>query len=204
MVVRRPAAHALPAHGGARLGQMHQRWPARLPLDSHQRRPQGQAHRSRRRRGRGARNVPSRLGHAPVRHRGGPRRPHPRSRRDRAQVTRELDTPYRGGLLGGEHHFALSVYFEDTDAYGIVYYANYLNFMEQARTDLIRAVGVDQAAELRASGSAYAVVEVDIHYRKPARLGDDLVVISTIDQIRASSVLIHQRVMRGKEQLADA
>ena len=119
-------------------------------------------------------------------------------------MTRELDTPYRGGFLGGEHHFALSVYFEDTDAYGIVYYANYLKFMERARSDFIRAVGVDQAAELRASGSAYAVVEVDIHYRKPARLGDDLVVISTIDQIRASSVLIHQRVMRGKEQLTDA
>ena len=115
-----------------------------------------------------------------------------------------LDTPYRGGFVGTEHHFALTVYFEDTDAYGIVYYANYLKFMERARSDFIRAVGVDQAAELRSSGSAYAVVEVDIHYRRPARLGDDLVVISTVDQIRASSVLIQQRVMRGKEQLTDA
>ena len=119
-------------------------------------------------------------------------------------MTLKLDTPYRGGFVGDEHHFALSVYFEDTDAYGIVYYANYLKFMERARSDFIRAVGVDQAAELRSSGSAYAVVEVDIRYRMPARLGDDLVVISTIDQIRASSVLIHQRVMRGKEQLTDA
>ena len=118
-------------------------------------------------------------------------------------MTLELDTPYRGGFVGDEHHFALSVYFEDTDAYGIVYYANYLKFMERARSEFIRAVGVDQAAELRSSGSAYAVVEVDIRYRRPARLGDDLVVISTIDQIRASSVLIHQRVMRGKEQLTD-
>ena len=74
----------------------------------------------------------------------------------------DLDTPYRGGFVGGEHHFALTVYFEDTDAYGIVYYANYLKFMERARSDFIRAVGVDQAAELRSSGSAYAVVEVDI------------------------------------------
>ena len=79
-----------------------------------------------------------------------------------------LDTPYRGGFLGHEHRFALSVYFEDTDAYGIVYYANYLKFMERARSDMIRAVGVDQAAELRRSGSAYAVVEVDIKYRRPA------------------------------------
>ena len=58
-----------------------------------------------------------------------------------------LDTPYRGGFIGGEHRFALSVYFEDTDAYGIVYYANYLKFMERARSDMIRAVGVDQSAE---------------------------------------------------------
>ncbi|HEX6603306.1 MAG TPA: YbgC/FadM family acyl-CoA thioesterase [Sphingomicrobium sp.] len=116
----------------------------------------------------------------------------------------DLDTPYRGGFAGAEHHFALSVYFEDTDAYGIVYYANYLKFMERARSDMIRAVGVDQAAELRASGSAYAVVEVDIRYRKPARLGDDIVVVSTIEEIRASSVRIQQRVMRREEQLTDA
>jgi len=115
-----------------------------------------------------------------------------------------LDTPYRGGFVGEEHHFALSVYFEDTDAYGIVYYANYLKYMERARSDMIRAVGVDQVAELGRSGSAYAVVEVDIKYRRPGRLGDDLLVVSTVDQVRASSVLIHQRVMRGKEQLTDA
>lgn len=115
-----------------------------------------------------------------------------------------LDIPYRGGFVGPEHHFALTVYFEDTDAYGIVYYANYLKFMERARSDFIRAVGVDQFAELAASGSAYAVVEVDIRYRKPARLGDDLQVVSTVDQVRASSVHIQQRVMRGPELLTDA
>jgi acyl-CoA thioester hydrolase len=115
-----------------------------------------------------------------------------------------LDTPYRGGFVGLEHHFALTVYFEDTDAYGIVYYANYLKFMERARSDFIRAVGVDQAAELRRSGSAYAVVEVDIKYRKPARLSDDLLVVSKVHQVRASSVRIQQRVMRGQEVLTDA
>src|SRR4029079_8779953 len=115
-----------------------------------------------------------------------------------------LDVPYRGGFLGAEHHFALTVYFEDTDAYGIVYYANYLKFMERARSDMIRAVGVDQVAELKRSGSAYAVVEVDIKYRLPGRLGDDLLVVSTVEQVRASSVDIHQRVMRGTELLTDA
>lgn len=115
-----------------------------------------------------------------------------------------LEMPYRGGFVGKEHRFALTVYFEDTDAYGIVYYANYLKFMERARSDMIRAVGVDQAAELRQSGSAYAVVEVDIRYRRPAKLGDDLQVISAVDQVRASSVHIQQRVMRGPELLTDA
>ena len=119
-------------------------------------------------------------------------------------ASQALDTPYRGGFVGREHHFALTVYFEDTDAYGIVYYANYLKFMERARSDFIRAVGVDQAAELRASGSAYAVVEVDIRYKRPGRLGDDLLVVSTVEQVRASSVDIQQRVMRGPEMLTDA
>jgi acyl-CoA thioester hydrolase len=119
-------------------------------------------------------------------------------------TAQSLDTPYRGGFIEAEHHFALTVYFEDTDAYGIVYYANYLKFMERARSDFIRAVGVDQAAELEATGSAYAVVEVQIKYRRPARLGDDLQVVSTVEQVRASSVDIHQRVMRGKELLTDA
>ena len=115
-----------------------------------------------------------------------------------------FDTPYRGGFAGPEHRFALSVYFEDTDAFGIVYYANYLKFMERARSDMIRAVGVDQAAELRRSGSAYAVVEVDIRYRRPGRLGDDLVVVSTVDAVHAASVHIQQRVMRGTELLTHA
>ena len=119
-------------------------------------------------------------------------------------MTLALDTPYRGGFAGSEHRFALTVYFEDTDAYGIVYYANYLKFMERARSDMLRAVGVDQFGELQRSGSAYAVVEVDIRYRRPARLGDDLLIASTVDQVRASSVYIQQRVMRGKELLTEA
>ena len=120
-----------------------------------------------------------------------------------------FDTPYRGGFVEGpdgrrEHHFALSVYFEDTDAYAVVYYANYLKFMERARSDMIRAAGVDQFAELDRSGSAYVVADVSIRYRRPARLGDDLVVVSTVDEVRAASVLIQQRVIRSGELLTEA
>jgi acyl-CoA thioester hydrolase len=115
-----------------------------------------------------------------------------------------LDRPYRGGFVGPEHHFALTVYFEDTDTAGIVYYANYLKFMERARSDMIRAAGVDQVGIHHSGGGAYAVAEVAIRYLRPARLGDDLVVVSTVDEVRAVSVLIHQRVMRGAELLTDA
>ena len=121
-----------------------------------------------------------------------------------AMTTSTLDQPYRGGFVGREHHFALTVYFEDTDTAGIVYYANYLKFMERARSDMLRAAGVDQAAAHHQDEGAYAVAEVDIRYLRPARLGDDLVVLSIVERVRAASVLIHQRVMRGTELLTDA
>src|SRR3954447_5160501 len=116
----------------------------------------------------------------------------------------DLDTPYRGGFVGREHRFALTVYFEDTDTAGIVYYANYLKFMERACSDMLRAAGIDQRAAQEAGEGVYAVAEVNIRYLRPARLGDDLLVVSTVEQVRAASVVIHQRVMRGPQVLADA
>jgi acyl-CoA thioester hydrolase len=118
-------------------------------------------------------------------------------------MTSDLLTPYRGGFVGPEHHFALTVYFEDTDTAGIVYYANYLKFMERARSDMLRSVGVDQRAAMDRGDGVYAVAEVALRYLRPARLGDDLLVLSTVRQVRAASVLIHQRVMRGTEQLTE-
>ena len=116
----------------------------------------------------------------------------------------DFDQPYRGGFTGSEHRFALTVYFEDTDTAGIVYYANYLKYMERARSDMLRAAGIDQRAAMEAGEGVYAVAEVNIRYLRPARLGDDLLIVSTLDQVRAASVLIHQRVMRQAEPLADA
>ena len=116
----------------------------------------------------------------------------------------DLDTPYRGGFVGSEHRFALTVYFEDTDTAGIVYYANYLKYMERARSDMLRAAGIDQRAAMEANEGVYAVAEVNIRYLRPARLGDDLLVVSTVETVRAASVLIHQRVMCGIDILADA
>ena len=113
------------------------------------------------------------------------------------------DTPYRGGFVGAEHHFALTVYFEDTDTAGIVYYANYLKFMERARSDMLRAAGIDQRAAKEDGTGVYAVAEAHVKYRLPAKLGDDLLVVSSVREVRAASVLIHQRVMRAGQVLAD-
>ena len=112
--------------------------------------------------------------------------------------------PAEGAFAGKTHFFPLRVYFEDTDVAGIVYYANYLRFMERARSDLLRAIGVDQRGALEAGEGVYAVADVSIRYKAPARLGDDLLVVTDIEDIRAASVLIHQRVMRGDELLTDA
>ncbi len=111
---------------------------------------------------------------------------------------------YQGGFVGENHYFALRVYFEDTDVAGIVYYANYLRFMERARSDMLRAVGIDQRAVMEAGEGAYAVAEVAIRYRAPARLDDELVVVSQVREVRAASCLIHQQVRRGDDILTDA
>ena len=112
--------------------------------------------------------------------------------------------PADGAFEGSRHSFPLRVYFEDTDVAGIVYYANYLRFMERARSDMLRAIGVDQRAALEGGEGVYAVAEVSIRYRVPAKLADDLLIVTEIEQIRAASVLIQQRVMRGHELLAQA
>ena len=106
--------------------------------------------------------------------------------------------------MGGTHHFALRVYFEDTDVVGIVYYANYLKYMERARSDMLRCAGIDQRAALEGGEGVYVVAEAHIKYRASARLDDDLLVLSTIEEVRAASCVIHQRVMRGDDSLVDA
>lgn len=110
----------------------------------------------------------------------------------------------RGRFIGREHHFPVTVYFEDTDLSAIVYHANYLRYFERARSDMLRACGIDQRAAIDAGEGAYAVTHMDIHWKSPAKLDDELTVVSTVENVRAASCVIHQRVMRGDELLAHA
>lgn len=115
-----------------------------------------------------------------------------------------VDIPVEGRFDGREHRLPVRVYFEDTDLSGIVYHANYLRWMERGRSDMLRLVGIDQRAAHEAGEGAYAVSELAIRYRAPARLDDALVVVSRLLAIRSASCRIHQRVMRDGFVLAEA
>ncbi|MFD1788138.1 tol-pal system-associated acyl-CoA thioesterase [Sphingomonas floccifaciens] len=112
--------------------------------------------------------------------------------------------PLEGRFADREHLFPVRVYFEDTDLSGVVYHANYLRYMERARSAMLRAAGIDQRAAHEAGEGAYAIRDLAIRYSAPARLDDTLTVVSRLIQVRAASVVIHQRVMRDTVQLTDA
>lgn len=104
--------------------------------------------------------------------------------------------PLEGRFIGDTHHFALRVYFEDTDFSGIVYHANYLRFCERARSDMLRSIGIDQRGTFEAGNGVYALSELAIKYLRPARFEDDLLILSQVLETRAAAVVIQQRVMR--------
>jgi tol-pal system-associated acyl-CoA thioesterase len=92
------------------------------------------------------------------------------------------------------------VYWEDTDAGGIVYYANYMKFMERARTEWLRAIGIDQVRMKEEHGLIFVVVDVEAHYRKPARYGDLLQVSCRVRETTRASITLDQEVYRDAAQ----
>ena len=110
-------------------------------------------------------------------------------------------TPAGGLLSGKSHFFPIRVYFEDTDLAGIVYHANYLRYMERARSDLLRVLGIDQRGAQEAGEGVYAVADLAIRYLRPARLEDALVVETRCLAVRAASVEMEQTIRRGDEKL---
>jgi len=103
-----------------------------------------------------------------------------------------------------EFSLPVRVYYEDTDAAGVVYYANYLRFIERARTDWLRTLGVDQGKLMESHGIAFAVRSLEAEYLKPGRLDDELIVRSTLEEVGRAQVVFRQNVMRGEELLFSA
>jgi acyl-CoA thioester hydrolase len=110
--------------------------------------------------------------------------------------------PLSGWIDGREHRFPIRVYYEDTDAGGIVYHAAYLLFAERARTEFLRSIGWPHDRLRRETGCLWAVRHLEIGYRQPARLDDALLVVTALSRLRGASVEGTQSIRRGDQELA--
>jgi acyl-CoA thioester hydrolase len=99
------------------------------------------------------------------------------------------------------HRFACRVYYEDTDLAGIVYYANYLKFIERARSEWVRELGIDQARLKAEEGIVFAVRRIEADYLSPARFDDLLAVETALWQAGPARLIVDQAVLRGAERL---
>tara|TARA_Y100000590_G_scaffold122926_1_gene140806 strand:- start:1346 stop:1744 length:399 start_codon:yes stop_codon:yes gene_type:complete len=100
--------------------------------------------------------------------------------------------------------FTLKIYYEDTDAGGVVYYANYLKFLERARSEAIYSLGYTNSSILERFGVLLIVKSCNIEYKKPARFEDTLEIISEIKSFTKTSFLMKQSILRNNEIISDA
>ncbi len=100
-------------------------------------------------------------------------------------------------MLAGAHHYHLRVYYEDTDAGGVVYHASYLRFAERARTEALRDAGAPHAEMERLHGTIFMVRRVEIEYLRPARLDAWLRVATSVEQLGGASTRLRQVVSDG-------
>ena len=100
----------------------------------------------------------------------------------------------------GEFRWPVRVYWEDTDAGGIVFYANYLKFFERSRTEWLRTLGVQQQRLRDSTGGMFVVTETSIRYHRPARLDDELIVTARLVELGRASLIIGQQSLLKSEQ----
>ena len=96
--------------------------------------------------------------------------------------------------------FSVRVYWEDTDAGGIVFYANYLKFFERARTEWLRSLGIGQQQLLKSTGAMFVVAQTNMRYLRPARLDDELIVTANVIETGRASLTVLQQVLLKTEQ----
>ncbi|WP_419827247.1 YbgC/FadM family acyl-CoA thioesterase [Sphingomonas sp.] len=119
-------------------------------------------------------------------------------------VNDATDLPPTGRLVAGAHRYPVRVHWEDTDQSGAVYHADYLRFLERARSEMLRCAGIDQRAAIAEGTGSYTVADLRVRYRRPARFDDALTVVSRVTAARGASCAIQQTVMREGETLAEA
>jgi acyl-CoA thioester hydrolase len=115
-----------------------------------------------------------------------------------------VTTPTSGRILDGVHILPLRIYYEDTDAAGIVYYANWLRFLERGRTELLRLLGQEHSALREESGVHWVVRRCAIDYLKPARLDETIEIVTSCGALRGASLDMLQHARRGEDILVRA
>src|SRR5258708_20000476 len=111
------------------------------------------------------------------------------------------DLPRSGVISDGAHFFPIRIYYEDTDAAGLVYYANYLKYAERARTELLRVAGFEQERLRHETGLVFVVRHCTADYRAAARLDDDLVIETRVAGVGAATLDLAQEIHRGDDVL---
>jgi len=103
-----------------------------------------------------------------------------------------------------EFEWPVRVYYEDTDSGGVVYHSNYLNFMERARTEWLRALGFEQDEVRIDYQLLFAVHSMQLNFRRPARFNDALLIKSQLQKASGASMQFEQKIYRGEELLCEA
>ena len=117
----------------------------------------------------------------------------------------EAEHPTMGSFHGREHHYPLRVFYEDTDFTGIVYYANYLRFLERARSSYFRLAGIGHAELLeRETPLAFVIRKINLDYIRSAKIDDVLSVMTTYDVFKGARLLVTQKIYRGDDLLLTA
>lgn len=122
-------------------------------------------------------------------------------------MTHDPKAPHSGWFETGHHHLPIRIYYQDTDASGIVYHAQYLHFFERARTEFLRCIGISQKTLDRnypETYAAFAVRDMQLEFLKPAQLDDSLVIKTRLVDLRGASCSIQQEIWRDQDTLVTA
>lgn len=110
--------------------------------------------------------------------------------------------PAAGAWVGPVFRYPIRVYYEDTDAGGVVYHANHIRFAERARSEMVRSLGMNQSELFADRGVAFAVAALSATYRSPARLDDVVIVETTVGRLGATALELVQRFLRQGAEIA--
>ncbi|MDR7231248.1 acyl-CoA thioester hydrolase [Caulobacter sp. BE264] len=111
--------------------------------------------------------------------------------------------PTAGAFEGREHQLAVRIYYEDTDFSGIVYHANYLRYLERGRSDFFRLAGISHT-ELAQQDTAFAIIRMELDFKRSARIDDALLVRTTYDRVEGARLFVTQRITRGEDVVLEA